>query len=206
MDSHASVWPLDLGRWTPTLQIQCGPSSWGDGLPRFGVTPQSGVMGLPRFGVSPRVGVMDFHASFSVTSRFGVLDCHALAGPLEFGVMDSHALNSLWHLNLGVMDTILWCGPSSWGDGLPHYSVAPRPYEVLIMIANKKCNLPFSLWRATNLLPTPLATKLKSVMPVESSYLKPTTFFPCEHNGHNGVEPTTRISKHTLADQIRFRA
>ena len=33
MDSHASVWPLELEWWTPTLQ--CGRSSWGGGLPRF---------------------------------------------------------------------------------------------------------------------------------------------------------------------------
>ena len=35
MDSHASVWPLELGLWTPMLR--CGPSSWEYGLPRFGV-------------------------------------------------------------------------------------------------------------------------------------------------------------------------
>ena len=49
MKSHASVWPLESGTWTPTLW--CGPlklgswtpvlrydhSSWGYGLPRFGL-------------------------------------------------------------------------------------------------------------------------------------------------------------------------
>ena len=35
MDSHALVWPLELGIWTPILW--CGPFSWGYGLPRFGV-------------------------------------------------------------------------------------------------------------------------------------------------------------------------
>ena len=34
-DSHASVWPLDLGIQTPTLR--CGPSSWGCNLPYLGV-------------------------------------------------------------------------------------------------------------------------------------------------------------------------
>ena len=34
MDSHAFVWPLELGLRTPTLW--CGPLSWGYGLPRFG--------------------------------------------------------------------------------------------------------------------------------------------------------------------------
>ena len=35
MDSHALVWPLELGIRTHTLR--CGPLSWGYGLPRFGV-------------------------------------------------------------------------------------------------------------------------------------------------------------------------
>ena len=47
MDCHASVWPLELGSWTPTLW--CG--SWSRGY------------GLPSFGVAPGVGVMDSHAS-----------------------------------------------------------------------------------------------------------------------------------------------
>ena len=47
MDSHISVWPLELGIWTPTLRY--GPWSWG--------------YGLPRFGVASRVGDMDHHAS-----------------------------------------------------------------------------------------------------------------------------------------------
>ena len=47
MDTHISVWLLELGLWTPTLW--CDRSSWGDGLPDF--------------SVSPRVGVMESHAS-----------------------------------------------------------------------------------------------------------------------------------------------
>ena len=39
-DSHALVWPLELGIQTPTLW--CGPSSWGYRLPHFGVAPQVG--------------------------------------------------------------------------------------------------------------------------------------------------------------------
>ena len=46
MDSYASVSPFELVLWSPMLQ--CGLLSWGDGLPRFSVTP--------------RVGVMDSHA------------------------------------------------------------------------------------------------------------------------------------------------
>ena len=42
MDSDASVWPLEVGLWTPTLQ--CGPWSWSDGLPCFGVAPQVGML------------------------------------------------------------------------------------------------------------------------------------------------------------------
>ena len=88
MDSHALVWPVQLGLWTPTLR--CRSSSWGDGLPRFGVAlaiqvmdlhalvwplklglrtptlwcdPTSWGDGLPRFGVAPQVGDMDTHAS-----------------------------------------------------------------------------------------------------------------------------------------------
>ena len=37
MDSHALVWPLEGVIWTHTLR--CGPSSWGHGLPHFGVAP-----------------------------------------------------------------------------------------------------------------------------------------------------------------------
>ena len=49
MDSRASVWPLELGIWTPTLR--CGPSSWGYGLPRFSVAPQDLGYGLPHKGL-----------------------------------------------------------------------------------------------------------------------------------------------------------
>ena len=88
MDSHASLWLLELGLWTPTLQ--CGPWSWGYGLPHFGVAPQVAGMdshtlvwplelgiwtpmlrcgpsrlgyGLPRFSVTSRVGSMDSHVA-----------------------------------------------------------------------------------------------------------------------------------------------
>ena len=54
-DSHALVWPLELRIRTPTLQ--CGPSSWGYGLPRFGVAP----------------GVRD-------------MDSHTSVWPLELGI------------------------------------------------------------------------------------------------------------------------
>ena len=47
MDPHALVWSLALGIWTPTHR--CGPTSWG--------------YGLPCFGVNPRVGDMDSYAS-----------------------------------------------------------------------------------------------------------------------------------------------
>ena len=47
IDSHALVWPLELGMWTPRLQ--CGPSNWG--------------YGLPHFGVACRVEDMDTHGS-----------------------------------------------------------------------------------------------------------------------------------------------
>ena len=53
--SHALAWPLELGIWTPTLWR--GPSSWGYGLPRFGVAPQ-----------------------------VGDTDSHALVWPLELGI------------------------------------------------------------------------------------------------------------------------
>ena len=47
------------------------------------------------------------------------------------------------------------------------------------MIANEKCNLPFSFWQTkmTKLLPVPLAAKLNRAIPPESSHLGPTTFF-----------------------------
>ena len=54
MDSHAFAWPLELGIWTPMLQ--CCLSSWGYGLPRFGVAPRVGdtdSLGLPTFDFSP---------------------------------------------------------------------------------------------------------------------------------------------------------
>ena len=42
MDSHASMWPLELELWTPTLR--CGPSTCGDALPSFDVAPRVGAM------------------------------------------------------------------------------------------------------------------------------------------------------------------
>ena len=67
MDSHASVWPRELAKWTPMLQ--CSPLSWGDGLPCF--------------GVAPRVGEMDSHAS--VAHSVGEMESHASVWPLELG-------------------------------------------------------------------------------------------------------------------------
>ena len=47
MDSHSSVWPLELWCWTPTLQLG----------------PWSCVYRLPRFGLALRVGDVDSQAS-----------------------------------------------------------------------------------------------------------------------------------------------
>ena len=47
--------------------------------------------------------------------RFGV-------GP-GVGDTDSHAL--VLFLAMGIRTFTLWCGPMSWGYGLPHLDVAP---------------------------------------------------------------------------------
>ena len=31
----------------------------------------------------------------------------------------------VWPLELGIRTPTLWCGPLSWGYGLPHFGVAP---------------------------------------------------------------------------------
>ena len=115
MDPHASLWPLELGIRTPTLR--CGPSSWGDGLPRFGVAPWVGGDGLPGFGVAPRVGDTDPQASvwpLQLGIRTPTLRCGPLSwgyGLPRFGVAprvgdtDSHA--SVWPLELRT--PTLWC-------------------------------------------------------------------------------------------------
>ena len=87
MDTHSLVWPLELRLWTSTLW--CGPSSWGDGHPLFGVTPRVVVMSSHSFGVAPRVGMMDFHALV-----------WPLKSPLELG---------WWTPTLSVWPLELWC-------------------------------------------------------------------------------------------------
>ena len=50
------------------------------------------------------------------------MDSHTLVWPLELGITDSHTL--VWPLELGIWTPTLWCGPLSWGYGLPRFGVA----------------------------------------------------------------------------------
>ena len=74
------------------------------------------------------------------------------------------------------------------------------------MIANEKCNLPSAFgkrYQMNMLLPAPPATKLKSVIPLESRHLwatGPTTFFPCM-----AWSQLLEVGEHMLVDQIRLR-
>ena len=84
MDPHASVWPLELGLWPPTLL--CGPLSWGYGL----------LVGLAELGQwtttlwACRVGDMDSHASVCLdlatrTPHFSMASqlCYHKEGPYQ---------------------------------------------------------------------------------------------------------------------------
>ena len=62
--------------------------------------------------------------------------------------------------------------------------------STLIMIANKKCNLPFGLqYQNDYVVAGAPATKLRPAIPRKSGHLGPTTFFAFNHNG---VGLTTR--------------
>ena len=136
MDSHTSVWPINLGLWTPTLR--CGLSTWGHGLPGFSVAPQ--------------VAVMDSHASvwplklgsWTPTLRCDPSKLGSWTSTLRYGsssnglprfsvasrlaVIDSRA--SVWPLKLVLRTPGLQCGLLTWGHGLPRFGATPQVGDI----------------------------------------------------------------------------
>ena len=108
MDSHASVWHLELGIWTPALYFAL--SSWG--------------YGLPCFSKAPLVGDVDFHPwvwplesgictpMLQLGPSGGGYGLPHFNVPPQFWDLDSHAL--VWHLELGIWTLALYFGLSMY--------------------------------------------------------------------------------------------
>ena len=52
------------------------------------------------------------------------LDSHEEHQTRPFQTMDPHTL--AWPLELGLWTLMLRCDPSTWGDGLSHFGMAPQ--------------------------------------------------------------------------------